>query len=31
LSGLKDWLAAIPQGQISIKPVRVLVDGSYVL
>src|SRR5690242_13792041 len=31
LSGLKAWLAAIPMGQISVKPVRVLVDGSYVL
>lgn len=31
LSGLKAWLASMPQGQISVKPVRVLVDGSYVL
>ena len=31
LSGLKAWLASVPQGQISVKPVRVLVDGSYVL
>ena len=31
LSGLKAWLASIPRGQISVKPVRVLVDGSYVL
>jgi predicted SnoaL-like aldol condensation-catalyzing enzyme len=31
LSGLKAWLASIPQGRISVKPVRVLVDGSYVL
>jgi predicted SnoaL-like aldol condensation-catalyzing enzyme len=31
LSGLKAWLASAPQGQISVKPVRVLVDGTYVL
>ncbi|MFJ3802861.1 nuclear transport factor 2 family protein [Streptomyces sp. NPDC090088] len=31
LSGLKTWLASIPKGQISVKPVRVLVDGSYVM
>src|SRR5690349_3239123 len=31
LSGLKAWLASAPQGQISVKPVRVLVDGPYVL
>jgi predicted SnoaL-like aldol condensation-catalyzing enzyme len=31
LSGLKAWLASAGQGQIAVKPVRVLVDGSYVL
>ena len=30
LAGLKAWLASIPPGQISVKPVRVLVDGPYV-
>jgi predicted SnoaL-like aldol condensation-catalyzing enzyme len=30
LAGLKAWLASIPAGQISVKPVRVLVDGAYV-
>jgi predicted SnoaL-like aldol condensation-catalyzing enzyme len=30
LAGMKGWLATIPAGQISVKPVRVLVDGPYV-
>jgi predicted SnoaL-like aldol condensation-catalyzing enzyme len=30
LAGLKAWLASIPPGQISVKPVRVLADGPYV-
>lgn len=30
LAGLKAWLASIPRGQISVTPVRVLVDGRYV-
>jgi predicted SnoaL-like aldol condensation-catalyzing enzyme len=30
LAGLKAWLASIPPGQISVTPVRVLVDGPYV-
>jgi predicted SnoaL-like aldol condensation-catalyzing enzyme len=30
LAGLQAWLASIPPGQISVKPVRVLVDGPYV-
>ena len=30
LVGLKAWLASIPPGQISVKPVRVLADGPYV-
>ena len=30
LTGLKTWLASIPPGQISVKPVRVLADGPYV-
>ena len=29
-NGLQAGLAAIPLGQISVKPVRVLVDGPYV-
>jgi len=31
LSGLKAWLAAAPTGSIVVHPVRVLVDGAYVL
>lgn len=31
LSGLKAWLAAAPAGSIAVHPVRVLVDGRYVL
>jgi predicted SnoaL-like aldol condensation-catalyzing enzyme len=30
LAGLKAWLASMPPGQISVKPVRVLADGPYV-
>ncbi|MFJ6726422.1 nuclear transport factor 2 family protein [Streptomyces sp. NPDC091281] len=31
LAGLKSWLASAPRGAISVDPVRVLVDGPYVL
>jgi len=30
LTGLQAWLASIPPGQISVKPVRVLADGPYI-
>ncbi|EDY56578.1 conserved hypothetical protein [Streptomyces sviceus ATCC 29083] len=30
VAGLRSWLTAAPKGKISVHPVRVLVDGSYV-